>query len=72
MGLVVALGETALVEGFALAGAAVSAAEDPESVRRAWAALGDEVQVVILTKAAADALRDRSDRERVLRVVMDP
>ena len=71
MGLVVALGETARVKGLALGGAAVVAAEDPESVRRAWAELGDEVAVVILTKAAADAVQDRTDHDRILRVVMD-
>ena len=72
MGLVVALGEPAHVQGFALAGAALARADDPESVRGAWSELGDEVSVVILSRAAADALRDRRDHERILRVVMDP
>ena len=37
MGLIVVLGEAARVEGFALGGATVIAAEDADAVRRAWA-----------------------------------
>lgn len=53
---VVALGSRGAVEGFGLAGAEVLVAEDAEQVRRAWAALGDGVGVVVLTQAALDAL----------------
>jgi vacuolar-type H+-ATPase subunit F/Vma7 len=50
------LGESAAVQGYALAGVEVLTAETPEEVRRAWALLTDEVAVVILTARAAEAL----------------
>ena len=53
---VAALGEWAIVRGFALAGVQTVAAEDGESVRQAWAALDPDVAVVILTPAAAESL----------------
>lgn len=56
MGAVVVIGERARVSGFALAGAEVVVAEDPESVRRAWDALDDDAGLVIVTPAAAAAL----------------
>jgi len=68
-GRVAVLGEWALVRGFALAGVATLAAEDPESVRAAWRDLDGDVAVVILTPAAADALGDSRGTEP-LTVVM--
>ena len=53
---VAALGEWALVRGFALAGVQTVAAENPDAVREAWGALGRDVAVVILTPAAAETL----------------
>jgi len=70
MGLLVVLGEAARVGNFALGGATVIPAEDPEAVRRSWQALPDEVGVVVLTEQAAAALGDVAERDRVLRVVM--
>ncbi len=70
MGSLVVLGETARVSAFALAGAAVSAADDPEAVHRAWHALPDDVALVVLTERAATALRGEHARDRVLCVVM--
>lgn len=55
-GTVAVLGEAALVEPYALAGARVLPAATPEEVRAAWRGLGDDVLVVLLTPAAADAL----------------
>ena len=46
---VAVIGERVRVQGFALAGALVLAADDPAAVRAAWAALGDDVAVVVLT-----------------------
>jgi len=53
-----ALGAAHRVEGFALAGALVVAVDDGDAdrVREAWASLPDDVAVVVLTPAAADAL----------------
>jgi vacuolar-type H+-ATPase subunit F/Vma7 len=50
------LGEAVRVEAFALAGALVAVAERPGDVRDAWAALPDDVGLVLLTPAAAAAL----------------
>ena len=58
MGTAVALGEARRVEGYALAGAVPVVAEDPAAVRAAWAALGEDTTLVILTPAAATALGD--------------
>jgi len=70
LGSVLAIGEATHVEGFALAGAATISAEDPDSVRRAWEGLDEEVAVVILTQRAAAALGDRQEGGPVLCVVM--
>jgi vacuolar-type H+-ATPase subunit F/Vma7 len=53
---VLALGEAHELEGFALVGAEVACAHTPEEVRAAWAALGDDVSLLVLTRAAASAL----------------
>ncbi|GAA2006660.1 V-type ATP synthase subunit F [Catenulispora subtropica] len=55
-GRVAALGEWALIRGFALAGVRTVTAADPEAVRAAWASLDRDVAVVILTPSAAGAL----------------
>lgn len=56
MGIVAVLGEPPRVEAWALAGAVVVAAAGPDDVRRAWDALPPDVEVVILTPAAAGVL----------------
>ncbi|WP_206305825.1 V-type ATP synthase subunit F [Actinacidiphila soli] len=56
MGRVAAIGEQARVAGLALAGVTVLVAEEPESVRRAWHDLPQDVALVIVTPAAADTL----------------
>lgn len=58
MGAVVVVGEPALIAGYALAGATVMPASQPADVRRAWADLPPDTALVILTKAAAQALPD--------------
>ena len=55
-GGVVALGEPATVRGLALAGVRVLPAVTPDEVRRTWAALPAGTGVVLLTRAASDAL----------------
>lgn len=55
---IVALGERGRVEGFALAGVRVIAADDPDDVRAAWSGLERDVAVLILTPASQAALSD--------------
>ena len=58
MASVAVVGEQLRVEGFILAGAVVLAADDAAAVRSAWASLGADVAVVVLTPRAAAALED--------------
>ena len=58
MSQVLALGEAHELEGFALVGARVVPAQTPEEVRAAWARLGDDVSLLVLTRAAALTLGD--------------
>jgi vacuolar-type H+-ATPase subunit F/Vma7 len=60
-GRIAALGEETRVAGFALAGAVALPAEEPEAVRAAWDGMDDDVVLVLLTPAAADALAGRLD-----------
>lgn len=67
------LGEQASVQGYALTGAVVLAAADPDETRAAWDGLAEDVAVVILTPAAAQALGpERTSGLRPLAVVMPP
>lgn len=56
MGAVAVIGAQSEVQGWALAGVRVCAADDAPSVVRAWDGLGDDVSIVLLTEAAAEAL----------------
>lgn len=69
-GRVAVLGEGTAVSPFALAGALVLAADDDAAVRSAWSALPSDVEVVVLTPAAARALGPVHDRPLPLTVVM--
>lgn len=53
---VAVIGEPQRVRGYALAGAKVFECQGTAAVRDAWDALGDDVAVVALTPAAAEAL----------------
>jgi vacuolar-type H+-ATPase subunit F/Vma7 len=55
-GTIAVIGERAAVEGYGLAGAVVSVAEDAQAVREAVRSLPEQVALVILTRAAAAAL----------------
>jgi vacuolar-type H+-ATPase subunit F/Vma7 len=67
------LGEHPRVDGFALAGALVMAADGPEVVREAWGRLPADTGLVIVTPAAAEALGPALlDLPRPLTVVMSP
>lgn len=70
-GTVVVLGERNRVAGFALAGARVLVAEDPDAFRRHWRELAGDVVVVVLTSAAAAAVAGLPPvRRDLLSVVM--
>lgn len=56
MGLVVAIGESVYIQGYAVAGATTVVARTPEEVRRAWEGLDEVVSLVVLTPHAAAAL----------------
>lgn len=69
MARVAVIGEQTRVQGFALAGAEVCPATEPEAVRASWAGLATDVVVVVLTPEAADALAGTPVGDR-LTVVM--
>ncbi|GAA1331409.1 hypothetical protein GCM10009635_31570 [Actinocatenispora thailandica] len=50
------IGEWARTRGWALAGAAVRAADDPAAVHAAWRSLPPDTVLVVLTPAAAAVL----------------
>lgn len=56
MGRVAVIGEETEVSGYALAGVLVLPAEGDDAVHGAWSSLPDDVDVVILTAAAARTL----------------
>lgn len=61
MARIAVIGARTAVQGYGLAGALVSVAEDPDAVRRAWSALPADVGLVVLTAAAEAALHGRLD-----------
>lgn len=71
MSQIVAFGEADQIRGFALAGVKLIPARDPEEIVREWAALADDVAVLILTSAAHRVLREHlAKRPRLLWTVM--
>ncbi|MGB7982053.1 MAG: hypothetical protein WCF36_14830 [Candidatus Nanopelagicales bacterium] len=56
MGRVAAIGQTVRTQGLSLAGVMVLPGEDATQVRDSWAALPEDVEVVILTPEAFAAL----------------
>jgi vacuolar-type H+-ATPase subunit F/Vma7 len=59
MSRVVAIGENQLIDGYALAGVNVIAADSPAAVLGAWESLGDDTGLLLLTPAARDAIGER-------------
>ena len=71
MSTVVALGEARALDGFALVGVTVVHASTADEQRTAWRRLDGEVGLVILTRAALEAIGDELvDRSDVLAAVM--
>jgi vacuolar-type H+-ATPase subunit F/Vma7 len=56
VGRIAVIGESSRAAGFALAGALVLPAEDAAAAREAWLSLPADVEVVVLTAAAAAAI----------------
>jgi len=55
------IGEEHRVDGYRLAGATVLVAEDADAVGRAWRALPEDADVVLLTALAAASLAEDID-----------
>ncbi|SDZ17964.1 hypothetical protein SAMN05216215_105035 [Saccharopolyspora shandongensis] len=72
MGTVVAIGEWARVQGWGLVGVEIRGGEDAAAVQLSWDSLGDDVSVVILTPAAAEALDHRLDGSALPLVAVMP
>jgi vacuolar-type H+-ATPase subunit F/Vma7 len=71
MNRIVGIGATHEIEGFALAGVNVIPASTDAEVTAAWAGLGRDVGLVVLSPAAARGLQDRhGSRQDLLTVVM--
>jgi vacuolar-type H+-ATPase subunit F/Vma7 len=66
------IGEAVRTAGFALAGAAVTAAETPEETRAAWRSLPADIAVLVLTPRAAGWLGDAPSARRDLLVAVMP
>ena len=60
---VAAIGEPGRVAGYALAGAEVRPAEDAAAALDAWRSLDPTTELVLLTRAAADALGPELDEQ---------
>lgn len=72
MGWAAVIGETARTGGFALAGALVLAAENPDQARAAWRSLPADFGVLVLTPSAAAWLGDEPrSRPEVLVTVLE-
>lgn len=56
MGQIAAIGESIRVQGLALAGVVILPGDDPDEVRTSWRELPADVEIVLLTPRAADAL----------------
>jgi vacuolar-type H+-ATPase subunit F/Vma7 len=70
VGVIVVIGEPALVAGYAMAGATIMPVRGPDEVRRAWETLPSGTTLVILTASAADALGGRLSEPDPLTAVM--
>jgi vacuolar-type H+-ATPase subunit F/Vma7 len=66
MSRIAVVGEAPRVDGWALAGAIVTPAAGETEVRRAWDELPDDVEVVVVTPAAAEVLRDLTGERLVV------
>jgi vacuolar-type H+-ATPase subunit F/Vma7 len=68
--LIAAIGDRSRLGGYALSGVDVKHATDPDEVREAWLAIGSDVELVLMTSEARQALPDPLDRRDVLVTVL--
>lgn len=67
------IGDALVVEGYALAGAIVHAADSQAEAADAWEALAPDTALVIMTPSAAAWLADRlTQRPDILTAMMQP
>ena len=69
---IAALGEWRRIQALAVAGVEAYFAETEDQVIAEWTALPEDVAVLVVTKHAADALRDRLEERRKLLVTVLP
>jgi vacuolar-type H+-ATPase subunit F/Vma7 len=67
---IVAIGDRTRLAGYALAGVDVTDATDPDDVREAWNGITGDVELVLLTSEARQALPDALGRQDVLVTVL--
>ena len=67
---IIAIGDRTKLVGYALAGADVKDATNPDEVREAWLGIADDVELVLLTSDARQALPDPLGRQDVLVTVL--
>ncbi|MER5450181.1 hypothetical protein ABT052_14550 [Streptomyces sp. NPDC002766] len=73
MGHIAAIGEPLRILGLASAGVLLSPAESPDAARAAWRNLPPDVDLVLLTPTAADALdAEAVEGQEPLVAVMPP
>jgi len=72
MSRIAVLGERAVVEGFALAGALVLAADSRAEVEAQWEVLPGDVAVLLLTRCADERLRHRLHERPMLLTAAGP
>lgn len=70
MSSIVAIGDRLKLAGYALAGVAVEHATDPQQVREAWLGIESDVELVLLTPEARQALPDPLERRDLLVTVL--
>jgi vacuolar-type H+-ATPase subunit F/Vma7 len=70
MSRIVAIGAETRLAGYALAGVELQAVDEPDQVREAWAGLGEDVGLVLLTSDARRVLADPIDGRDLLWAVL--
>jgi vacuolar-type H+-ATPase subunit F/Vma7 len=67
---IIAIGDPTTLAGYALAGVDVKGTTNPDEVREAWLGIADDVELVLLTSEARQALPDPIGRQDVLVAIL--
>lgn len=70
MSSIIAIGDRTKLAGYALAGVDVKDATNRDDVREAWVRIGDDVELVLLTPEARQALPDPLGRQDLLVTIL--